>query len=101
MGLHINFSKQAHQVWGFGDLSRAPPNSRKICVKPKKVYFDILEHYNHGRKNFPKTLYKQCESESKIFGSSEDSEGGQHRGGQHRGGQHSSYGRGRLLSLFG
>uniref|UniRef100_A0A8C9PKG0 Chromosome 4 open reading frame 51 n=1 Tax=Spermophilus dauricus TaxID=99837 RepID=A0A8C9PKG0_SPEDA len=85
----------AHQVWGFGgDLSRAPPNSRNICkshcVKPKKVYFDILEHCNRGRKNFPKTLYKQCESESKIFGSSEDSEGGQHSG----------YGRGRLLSLF-
>nr|XP_040148853.1 uncharacterized protein C4orf51 homolog isoform X2 [Ictidomys tridecemlineatus]XP_040148854.1 uncharacterized protein C4orf51 homolog isoform X2 [Ictidomys tridecemlineatus] len=100
----------AHQVWGFGDLSRAPPNSRKICVKPKKVYFDILEHCNRGRKNFPEILYKQCESESKILGSSEDSEGGQHRGGQHRGGQHrggqhrggqpSGYGRGRLLSLF-
>ncbi|KAM4811763.1 uncharacterized protein C4orf51 homolog [Urocitellus parryii] len=23
----------AHQVWGFGDLSRAPPNSRKISLQ--------------------------------------------------------------------
>ncbi|XP_047422793.1 uncharacterized protein C4orf51 homolog [Sciurus carolinensis] len=80
----------AHQIWGYGDLPQAPLSHRNLNVRPKKIAFETPKLYNRGRKNFSKNLLKQCDSESKVGGSSEDSESDQYRG----------YGQGRLLSLF-
>ncbi|XP_062963555.1 LOW QUALITY PROTEIN: uncharacterized protein C4orf51 homolog [Cynocephalus volans] len=63
----------AHQIWCFDDFSRAPPNYKKSCVRPKKQALETLINYSRRGKNFLMGLQGQCDSESKV-GSSQDSE---------------------------
>ncbi|XP_012515464.1 PREDICTED: uncharacterized protein C4orf51 homolog [Propithecus coquereli] len=79
----------AHQIWGFGDFSRAPPNYEKSCVRPKKPALGTLMSYRLRGRGILKRLQGQCDSESKV-GSSEDSETD----------QYSDYGQGGPLSFF-
>ncbi|KAL2780940.1 uncharacterized protein WCI35_009384, partial [Daubentonia madagascariensis] len=79
----------AHQIWGFGDFSRVPPNYNKSCVRPKKPALGTLMNYSQQGKDIPKWLQRQCDSDSKV-GSSEDSETD----------RYSDYGRGGPLSFF-
>uniref|UniRef100_A0A8C8ZWL1 Chromosome 4 open reading frame 51 n=1 Tax=Prolemur simus TaxID=1328070 RepID=A0A8C8ZWL1_PROSS len=63
----------AHQIWDFGDFSRAPPNYEKSCVRPKMPALGTLMNYGLRGKDILKRLQGQRDSKSKV-GSSEDSD---------------------------